>query len=46
MADKGARVDAQVARINGWLEPGLHLDPDRVKEIAKERQYDPVFFPP
>ena len=44
VAAKDARVDAQVARINDWLEPRLHLDPSRVKEIAMERQYDPVFF--
>ena len=44
VAAKDARVDAQVARINDWLEPRLHLDPSRVKEIAQERQYDPVFF--
>lgn len=41
---KDARIDEQVARINTKLYESMHLDPARVKEIAKERQYDRVFF--
>ena len=34
----------QVARLNSKLDPSLHLDPNRVKEVAKERKYDQVFY--
>ena len=44
IAAKDARLDAQVARLNSKLEPRLHLDPERVKDIAKERMYDQVFY--
>lgn len=44
VAAKDARLDAQVARLNSKLEPRLHLDPSRVKDIAKERKYDNVFY--
>lgn len=44
VAAKDARLDAQVARLNSKLEPRLHLDPKRVKDIAKERKYDNVFY--
>ena len=44
VAAKDARLDVQVARLNAKLEPRLHLDPERVKEVAKERKYDQVFY--
>jgi hypothetical protein len=44
VAAKDARLDVQVARLNSKLDPSLHLDPERVKEIAKERKYDNVFY--
>ncbi|MFD2719696.1 DUF5712 family protein [Hymenobacter monticola] len=44
MAAKDARLDGQVARLNSKLDPSLHLDASRVKSIAKERQYDQVFY--
>ena len=44
VAAKDTRIDVQVARINTKLYESMHLDPARVKEIAKERQYDRVFF--
>jgi hypothetical protein len=44
VAAKDARLDAQVARLNSKLQPHLHLDPERVKDIAKERKYDNVFY--
>jgi len=44
VAAKDARLDTQLARLNSKLEPRLHLDPERVKDIAKERTYDNVFY--
>ncbi len=44
IATKNARLDTQVARLNSKLDPGLQLDPNRVKEIACERKYDQVFY--
>lgn len=44
LAAKEARLDGQVARLNSKLDPTRHLDPARVKEIAKERNYDNVFY--
>ena len=41
---KDARLDTQVARLNSKLNPAQHLDPERVKEVAKERKYDNVFY--
>lgn len=44
VAAKDARLDTQVARLNSKLDVDLQLDPSRVKEIAKERNYDQVFY--
>lgn len=44
IAVKDARLDRQVARINAKLDASQHLDPARVKEVAKERSYDDVFY--
>ncbi|WP_022826200.1 DUF5712 family protein [Hymenobacter norwichensis] len=44
LAAKDARLDVQVARLNSKLDPSLQLDPSRVKDIAKERKYDNVFY--
>ena len=44
VAAKDARLDTQVARLNSKLDERYHLDPSRVKEIAKERNYDNVFY--
>ncbi|WP_195809374.1 DUF5712 family protein [Hymenobacter polaris] len=44
IAAKDARLDTQVARSNSKLNPAQHLDPERVKEAAKERKYDNVFY--
>ena len=44
IAAKDARLDVQVARANTKLSDAAQLDPTRVKEIAKERNYDNVFY--
>jgi hypothetical protein len=44
LAAKDARLDVQVARVNSKLADTQQLDPKRVKEIAKERKYDNVFY--
>lgn len=44
VAAKDARLDEQISRINKWREVSDHLDPARVKEVAKERGYDRTFF--
>jgi len=44
IAAKDARLDTQVARLNSKLDASQHLDPERVKEVAKERSYDNVFY--
>ena len=44
IAAKDARLDTQVARVNSKLDTSLQLDPERVKEAAKERNYDNVFY--
>ena len=41
---KNARLDTQVARVNSKLDATEQLDPTRVKEAAKERNYDNVFY--
>jgi hypothetical protein len=41
---KDARLDGQVARLNSKLEVSEHLDPTKVKEAAKERGYDNIFY--
>jgi len=44
IAAKDARLDAQVARVNSKLDATQQLDPARVKEAAKERSYDNIFY--
>jgi hypothetical protein len=44
MAAKEAQLDGRVARINTKLDESMQLDPARVREIAKEREHDRVFF--
>ncbi|MDJ0368082.1 DUF5712 family protein [Hymenobacter sp. H14-R3] len=44
IAAKDARLDTQVARVNTKLNPAQQLDPAQVKEAAKERNYDNVFY--
>lgn len=44
IAAKDARLDVQVVRINSKLDADQQLDPERVKEVAKERSYDNVFY--
>lgn len=44
IAAKDARLDVQVARINTKLMAHEQLDPTRVKDIARERKYDNVFY--
>ena len=44
MAAKDARLDTQVARVNAKLLDYQQLDPDRVKQAAKARNYDNVFY--
>ncbi|MGI4734431.1 MAG: DUF5712 family protein [Janthinobacterium lividum] len=44
IAAKDARLDTQVARVNSKLPDHNQLDPERVKEVAKERKYDNVFY--
>lgn len=44
IAAKDARLDVQVARLNSKLDTSQQLDPQRVKEAAKERSYDNVFY--
>jgi len=44
IAAKDARLDTQVARVNTKLDASLQLNLERVKEAAKERNYDNVFY--
>ena len=44
IAAKDARLDVQIARVNSKLMAHEQLDPARVKDIAKERKYDNVFY--
>jgi hypothetical protein len=44
MAAKDARLDVQVARVNTKLSDGFKLDPEKVKEAARVRNYDNVFY--
>ena len=44
IAAKDARLDVQVARVNTKLPARDQLDPARVKEAARERNYDNVFY--
>jgi hypothetical protein len=44
IAAKDARLDTQVARVNSKLHDTNQLDPERVKQAAKERGYDHVFY--
>jgi len=44
LALKDARLDVQVARINTKLLDGNKLDPERVKAVARERDYDNSFY--
>lgn len=44
IAAKDARLDTQVMRLNSKLNSAQHLDPERVKEVAKGRKYDNVFY--
>ncbi|MGI4734080.1 MAG: DUF5712 family protein [Janthinobacterium lividum] len=44
MAAKDARLDTQVARVNSKLHDTNQLDPERVKQAAKERNYDNIFY--
>jgi hypothetical protein len=44
IAAKDARLDTQVTRVNFKLPDTNQLDPERVKEVAKERKYDNVFY--
>lgn len=41
---KDAHLDKQVARVNSKLDPTQQLDPTRVKEAAKARGYDNIFY--
>ncbi len=44
VATKDARLDVQITRVNSKLLDTQQLDPSQVKEIAKKRKYDLVFF--
>ena len=44
IATKDARLDVQTARVNAKLLDYQQLDPDRVKQAAKVRNYDNVFY--
>ena len=44
IAAKDARLDVQVTRVNTKLPARDQLDPTRVKEAARERNYDNVFY--
>jgi hypothetical protein len=44
IAAKDARLDVQVARVNSKLDATQQLDPEKVKEAAKERGYDNIFY--
>lgn len=45
MAAKDARLDVQVARVNGKIgDPALFLDPRQVKAVAKARNYGQEFY--
>jgi hypothetical protein len=44
MAAKDPRLDAQVAQLNSKLMAHEQLDPARVKDIAKVRKYDSIFY--
>jgi hypothetical protein len=44
VAAKDARLEGQTARINSKLDATQQLDPERVKEAAKARGYDNIFY--
>lgn len=44
IAAKDARLDTQVARVNFKLDASQQLDPERVKQAAKARNYDDIFY--
>ncbi|MFD2788025.1 DUF5712 family protein [Hymenobacter rubripertinctus] len=44
IGQKETRLEAQLIRINSKLITGQKLDPDRVKEAARERNFDDVFY--
>lgn len=44
IAAKDARLEFQVARVNAKLDASMQLDPALVKEAAKGRKYDNVFY--
>ena len=44
LAAKDARLDVQVGRLNSKLSAGDGLDPEKVKEAARARGYDMVFY--
>ena len=44
VAAKDARLDVQVARVNTKLSDTEQLEPSKVKEAAKARNYDKVFY--
>jgi hypothetical protein len=41
---KDARLDTQVARVNFKLDASQQLDPEQVKQAAKARNYDDIFY--
>ncbi|WP_251047234.1 DUF5712 family protein [Hymenobacter sp. ISL-91] len=44
IAKKDARLNVLVARVNGKLPDGYKLEVEQVKEVARERKYDDVFY--
>jgi hypothetical protein len=44
VAAKDARLDIQVARVNFKLDASQQLDPEQVKQAAKARNYDDIFY--
>lgn len=44
IAAKDARLDTQVARVNFKLDASQQLDPECVKQAAKTRGYDDIFY--
>lgn len=44
IAAKDARLDTQVARVNFKLDASQQLDPEQVKQAAKARNYDDIFY--
>ncbi len=43
-AAKEARLEVQVARLNSKVIEGYEVDPERVKQIARESKYDNGFY--